>query len=79
MVERRRLWAEAVEGPGVELSTKLCCELVNLPGVELKTEYSSANVGVHPLRLSKFELFLGVWKVGLGNCPDVGVCVGVGG
>ena len=54
--------------------------LVSLPGVELKTEYSSANVGVQPLRSSKlFLLFLGVWKSGLGRFADVGVLVGVGG
>lgn len=48
--------------------------------MEWKTEYSSAKVGVQPLRFSKLELlFLGVSKAGLGNCPDVGVCVGVGG
>ena len=44
-----------------------------------KTEYSSANVGVQPLRFSKLELFLGVSKVGLGNWAEVGVWVGVGG
>ena len=53
---------------------------VSRPGVEWNTEYSSANVGVQPLRFSKLELFFGVSKVGLvGNWPDVGVCVGVGG
>ncbi len=47
---------------------------------QVLTEYSSAKVGVHPPRFSKLELFLGVWKaVGLGNWPEVGVCVGVGG
>lgn len=44
-----------------------------------KTEYSSAKVGVQPLRFSKLDLFLGVSKVGLGNWADVGVWVGVGG
>ena len=48
--------------------------------MELKTEYSSAKVGVQPLRFSKLELFLGVSKaVGLGNWVEVGVWVGVGG
>jgi hypothetical protein len=64
----------------VEASANECCEFINRPGVALNTEYSSAKVGVQPVRSSKLEsLFLGVWKRGLGNCPDVGVCVGVGG
>jgi hypothetical protein len=58
----------AVSGPGVDTSAKEFWEFISRPGVELKTEYSSANVGVQPLRSSKLELlFLGVWKTGLGN------------
>lgn len=74
MLAKRRL---SVGGRGV--STKGFCA-VRRPGVALNTEYSSANVGVQPLRFSKLEvLFLGVWKVGLGKAADVGVFVGVGG
>jgi hypothetical protein len=80
VVECRRSRVEAIAGRGVEGSPKGCRVPVSLPGVELNTEYSSANVGVHPLRFSKLELLsLGVWKVGLGNCPEVGVREGVGG
>jgi hypothetical protein len=60
--EAERFWfrAEEVEGRGVDVSRNGFCDPVSRPGVELNTEYSSANVGVQPLRFSKFELFLGV-------------------
>lgn len=76
MLERGRLWLEDVDGRGVnvKVSTNGCC------GESLNTEYSSANIGVHPERLSKALLFTrGVSKVGLGKTRDVGVRVGVGG
>jgi hypothetical protein len=51
--EDLRLISRACGGLGVVSANEL---LVSLPGVELKTEYSSANVGVQPLRSSKLDL-----------------------
>jgi hypothetical protein len=68
-----------VGGCGVEMSMNDRWSPVSRPGVVLNTEYSSAKVGVQPLRFSKLELFLGVSKVGLENWAEVGVWVGVGG
>lgn len=45
------------------------------PGVEAKTVYSSAKVGVQPVRFSRFVEYLGV----SGKCAVVGVWPGVGG
>jgi hypothetical protein len=59
-VERFRFRVGEFEDCGVDVSRKGFCDPVSRPGVELNTEYSSANVGVQPLRFSKFELFLGV-------------------
>jgi hypothetical protein len=78
--ERGPFWLEAVDGLGVDISVRWVPVLVSLPGVALKTEYSSANVGVHPVWPSNVGASArGVWKIGLEKTPDVGVCVGVGG
>ena len=49
MFETDPFWLEAVDGLGVDMSAMWLATLMRRPGVVLKTEYSSANVGVHPL------------------------------